>query len=92
MGAQRSHHLVVSPREGGTRVRPAHFKKAGPTYDDAVSRLGDLRGPLLLMLCTDLAAALHREVDGYDGLRVGWEAVANCALLALLQHGTADAC
>ena len=44
------------------------------------------------MLPTDLAAALRRELDGYDGLTVGWEAVADGALLALLHRGTADGC
>ena len=34
------------------------------------------------MLPTDLAAALRRELDGCDGLRVGLEAVADSILLA----------
>ena len=70
----------------------AHFKKVAPTYDDAHSRLSDLPGPLVLMLSTELATALRRELDGYDGLTVGWEAVADGALLALLHLGTADGC
>ena len=65
----------------------AHFIKGGPTYDDARSRLGDIPGPLLLMLPTDPVAALRRELDGCDRLRVGWEAVADGTLLAPLPPG-----
>ena len=66
------------PREEeGTRLTMAHFNKGGPTYDDAPSRLGHLQG--LLQLHTDRAAALRRELDGHDGLRLGWEAVADGA-------------
>ena len=61
-------------------------------YDDALSRLGDIPGPLLLMLPTDLAAALRQELDSCEGLRVGWEAVADGNLLALLQRDAADEC
>ena len=70
----------------------AHFKTGGPTYDDALSRLDDTREPLLLMLPTDLAAALRQELGGCDGLRVEWEAVADGNLLALLRRDTADEC
>ena len=49
----------------------AHFKKGGPTYDDALSWPGDIPEAWLLMLPTDFAAALRRELDGYDGLKVG---------------------
>ena len=38
------------PEGGATRVTMAHFKDWRPTYDDALSRLGDIPGPLLLML------------------------------------------
>ena len=55
--------------------------------DDALSRLGDTQGPLLLMLPTDLAAALRQVLNGCERLRVGWEAVADGTLLALLQPG-----
>ena len=58
------------PEDGGIRLTVAHFKKGGPTYDDALSWLGDLPGPLLLLLRADPAAALRRELDGCDGLRV----------------------
>ena len=58
--------------EGGTaRLTVAHFKTGGPVYDDALSRLGDILRPLLLMLFIDLAAALSQELDGCDGLQVG---------------------
>ena len=53
-------------RRGGTRLTVAHFRKEGPIYDDALSQLDDIQGPLLLMLATDPAAALRRELDGYD--------------------------
>ena len=80
----------LPPEDGGTRLTVVHFKDGGPTYDDALSRLGDV--PLLLMLPTDLAAALRRELDGRDGLKVGWEAVTDGTLLALLHRVTADGC
>ena len=70
----------------------AHFKTGGPVYDDALSRLRDTQGPLLLMLPTDLAAALRQELDGCEGLRVGWEAVADGTLLALLHRDAANGC
>ena len=81
------------PLEGGAaRLTVAHFKTGGPVYDDALSRLGDVPGPLLLMLPTDLAAALRRELDSCEGLRVGWEAVSDSSLLAWLHRGAADGC
>ena len=67
-------------------------KRGGPVYDDALSRLGDTQGPLLLMLPTGIAAALRQELDGCEGLRVGWEAVADGTLLALLHRDTANGC
>ena len=70
----------------------AHFKTGGPVYDDALSSLGDTQGPLLLMLPTNLAAALRQELDGCDGLQVGWEAVADGTLLAVLHRDAADGC
>ena len=69
-----------------------HFKTGGPVYDDTLSRLGNTRRPLLLMLPTDLAAALRQELDSCDGLRVEWEAVANGNLLALPHQDAADGC
>ena len=80
------------PEDGATQLTVAHFKAGGPVYDDALSRLGDTQGPLLLMLPTRIAAALHQELDGCEGLRVGWEAVADGTLLALLHRDTADGC
>ena len=70
----------------------AHFKTGGPVYDDALTWLDDPRGPLLLMLPTDLAAALRQELDSCEGLRVGWEAVADSSLLALLHRDAAEEC
>ena len=70
----------------------AHFKAGGPVYNDALSRLGGTQGPLLLMLPTDIAAALRQELDGCEGLRVGWEAVADDTLLALLHRDAANGC
>ena len=81
------------PPEGrAARVTPAHFKNRGPVYDDALSRLGDILRPLLLRLPTDLAAALCQELDSCEGLRVGWEAVADGNLLALRHRDAADEC
>ena len=77
------------PEDGAARLAVAHFKTGGPVYDDALSRLDDTRGPLLLMLPTDLAAALRQEVDRCDGLRVEWEAVADGNLMALLHRDAA---
>ena len=59
------------PEDGAAQLTVAHFKTRGPVYDDALSRLGDTQGALLLMLPTDLAAALRQELDGCEGLRVG---------------------
>ena len=61
----------LPPEGGATRLTVAHFKDGEPTYDDALSRLGNILGPLLLMLPTDLAVALCRELDSCNGLRVG---------------------
>ena len=80
------------PENGAARLAVAHFEAGGPVYDDALSRLGDTQGPLLLMLPTDIAAALRQELDGCEGLRVGWEAVADGTLLAVLHRDTANGC
>ena len=80
------------PEDGAARLAVAHFKTGGPVYDDVLSRQDDTRGPLLLMLPTDLAAALRQELDSCDGLRVEWEAVADGNLLALLRPDAADEC
>ena len=80
------------PEGGAAQLAVAHFKAGGPVYDDALSRLGDTQEPLLLMLPTDIAAALRQELDGCEGLRVGWEAVADGTLLALLLRDTANGC
>ena len=78
------------PEDGAARLAVAHFNTEGPVYDDALSRLGDARGPLLLMLPTDLAAALRQELNSCDGLRVEWETVADGNLLAVLHRDAAD--
>ena len=80
------------PEEGAAQLAVAHFNTRGPVYDDALSRLGNTQGPLLLMLPTDLAAALRQDLDGCDGLRVGWDAVADGTLLALLHQDAANGC
>ena len=80
------------PEGGAAQLAVANFKARGPIYDDALSRLGDTQGPLLLMLPTDIAAALRQELDGCEGLRVGWEAVPDGTLLALLHRDTANGC
>ena len=43
----------LPPERGATGLSVAHFKDGGPKYDDALSRLSDVPGPLLLMLPTD---------------------------------------
>ena len=80
------------PEDGATRLAVAHFKTGGPVYDDALSRRGNTRGPLLLMLPTGLAAVLRQELDSCDELRVEWEAVADGNLLALIDQDAADGC
>ena len=80
------------PEDGAAWLAVAHFKTGGPVYADALSRLGDTQGPLLIMLPTDLAAALRQELHSCDRLRVGWEAVVDGNLLALLQQDAADEC
>ena len=70
----------------------AHFKKRGPKYDDALSQLGNIPGPLLLVLPTDLAAVLRRELERCVRLKVEWEAVADGTLPAFLLRGTAEGC
>ena len=91
-GCQVATVRLLPPDERSSRLTVAHFKDRGPTHHDALSRLSDLLGPLLLMLPTDLAAALRRELDRCAGLRVGWEAVADGTLLALLHRDTEDRC
>ena len=80
------------PEDGAAQLAVAHFKTGGHVYDDALSRLGDTQGPLLLMLPIDPAAALRQELNGCEGLRVGWEAVADGTLLALLHRDAANGC
>ena len=82
----------LPPEDGAARLAVAQFKAWGAVYNDALSRLGDTLGPLLLMLPTHLAAALRQELDSCDGLWVGWEAVADGSLLALLHQDAADEC
>ena len=54
------------PEDGAAQLAVAHFKAGGPVYGDALSRLGYTQGPLLLMLPTDVAAALRQELDGCE--------------------------
>ena len=44
------------------------------------------------MLPTDIAAALRQELDACEGLQVGWEAVADGTLLALLHPDAENGC
>ena len=80
------------PEDGAAQLAMAQFKTGGPVYEDALSRLGDTQGPLLLMLPADLAVALRQELDSCKGLRVGWVAVADGTLLALLHRDAANGC
>ena len=70
----------------GTRLAVVRLQKAGPTYDDALSRLVGLLGSLLLMNSSDLATTVRRELDDHREVSVGREAVANGILLAFLHH------
>ena len=70
----------------------AHFKTGGPVHDATLSRLGDIVGPLLLMLPTEPATALCQELDGCERMRAGWEAVADGSLLTLLHRDAAEEC
>ena len=82
----------LPPEGGAARLTVAHIKNEGPVYDDALSRLGNIPGPLLLVLPIDLAAALPRELDSCEGLRVEWETIADGNLLALFHRSAADKC
>ena len=82
----------LPPENGAAELTVANFKYGGPVSDDPISRLGNIPGPLLLMLPTDLAAALRRELDSCQGLQVEWEAIGDGNLLALLHRGTVDEC
>ena len=59
---------MAPPGGTGRPALVAHLRTGGPVYDNALSRPGDARGPLLLMLPTDLAAALRQELDSCDEL------------------------
>ena len=59
------------PEDGAAELAVAHFKTGGPVYDDALSRLSDTQGPLLLMLPTDIAAALRQELDACQRAAIG---------------------
>ena len=83
----------MAPLENRTaQLTVAHFKNAGPVYKEALSRQGEIPGPLLLMLPTHHAAALRWELDSCEGLRVAREAIADGSLLALLHRGAAYEC
>ena len=92
VGTRCGHRPVATPRGRGHPTHRGALQSGGPVYDDALSRLGDTQGPLLLMFPTGIAAALRQELDGCEGLRVGWEAVADGTLLALLHRDTANGC
>ena len=82
----------LPPGGGAARLTVAHFKNRGPVYEDALSRLGDIPRPLLLILPTNLAAVLRWKLDSCEGLQVGWEAVATGNLLALLHRDVVNEC
>ena len=84
------HVCRLSPEVGDSRLPVAQFGKQRPAYDDALCRLGNLLGPPLLMLPTDLALKLRCQLDDHDRLRVGWQAVASGALLALIHRDDTD--
>ena len=57
-------------------------------YNDYLSRLGGLHGPPLLEAPSSLVTVLRRELHRHAEASLGWEAVANDGLLALLHpHG-----
>ena len=89
VGTRCGHRPVAPPRGRG---HPTHRGALQSWGADALSRLGDTQGPLLLMLPTGIAAALRQELDGCEGLRVGWEVVADGTLLALHHRDTANGC
>ena len=82
----------LPPEAGATRLTVVHIKDGGPTYDDALFRLGDI----------PVAPAPHaphrprrRAAPGdrrCDGLRVGWGAIGDSTLLALLRQKITDRC
>ena len=82
----------LPPESGAARLTVGHFKNGGPVYNDALSWLGDILGPLLLRLPTGLAAALRQELDSCEGLQVGLKAFANGNLLALLHRDATNEC
>ena len=77
MGVRRSHRPVAPPGGGGHPAHGGAFQKRGAYVRWRPVPAGDLPGRLLLMLPTDLAAAVRQELECYVGLRVGWEAVAD---------------
>ena len=68
MGTRRGRRPVAPP---GGRGRPARRGALQRWGAGIRRRLGDTQGSLLLMLPTDIAAALRQELDGCEGLRVG---------------------
>ena len=81
------------PQRTGPPSSPWRTSKLGGRYTTTpCPGWATPKGPLLLMLPTDIAAALRQELDGCEGLRVGWEAVADGTLLALLHRDTANGC
>ena len=65
----------------------ANCQKGGVLHDHTLCCLGALPGPLLLMLSSHLATTLRQELDNHAEVRVGWQAVADGALLALFLWG-----
>ena len=86
----------MQPPSGGSplkweaaRLTVAHFEKKGLVYYDALSRLVGRPGPLLVKIPAGLASALRCELDGPKEMGMGWEAVADDGLVALLHPNDA---
>ena len=59
----------TATEERDTQFTLAYFHKRGAMYDDALSCLGGLRGPLLLMLPSHLVTLLRCELEDHTEQR-----------------------
>ena len=69
------------PEDGATQLGVGHIKTGGPVYDDALSRLGDTQGPLLLMLPPTLQPRCARSWTAAKGCE--WGGSVTAAVTAL---------